>query len=217
MIKIAVAEDNTFLAQAIREKISFFTELKLKFIGINGEDLLDQLNKDPLIDVILMDIQMPKKNGIETTAAVKQKFPHIKIIILTVFDDEENIFKAIQAGADGYLLKDESAIQLHASISEILAGGAPMSPSIALKALRLLRQPAANRISYEQTTDYGLTTREIEVLEQVSKGLTNREIGLNLSISAGTVRKHIENTYRKLQVHNKMEAVSRAQKERIIE
>lgn len=217
MIKIAVAEDNTFLAQAIREKISFFNDLKLKFVGINGEDLLQHLQLDPLIDVILMDIQMPKLNGIETTAVVKQKYPHIKIIMLTVFDDEENIFKAIQAGANGYLLKDENAGQLHAGILEILDGGAPMSPSIALKALRLLRQPIESHQSSTHSKDYGLTSREINVLEQVSKGLTNREIGLNLSISAGTVRKHVENTYRKLQVHNKMEAVSLAQKERIIE
>lgn len=216
MIKIAVAEDNTFLAHAIQEKISFFSDLKLKFIGVNGEDLIQKLQKDPLIDVILMDIQMPKRNGIDTTQLVKQKFPHIKIIMLTVFDDEDNIFKAIQAGADGYLLKDENAGQLHAGILEIINGGAPMSPSIALKALRLLRQPAIERLSEQESTDYGLTKREIDILEQVSKGLANREIGINLSISTGTVRKHIENCYRKLQVHNKMEAVSLAQKERII-
>jgi len=216
MIKIAVAEDNTFLAEAIREKISFFSDLKLKFIGFNGEDLLRQLQIEPLIDVILMDIEMPKLNGIETTYRVKQKFPHIKIIMLTVFDDEESIFKAIQAGADGYLLKDENAGQLHAGILEILNGGAPMSPSIALKALRLLRQPVEKRSDSVPPKVFGLTKREIDVLEQLSKGLINREIGINLSISTGTVRKHIENIYHKLQVHNKIEAISLAQKERII-
>lgn len=143
----------------------------------------------------------------------KKKFPHIKIIILTVFDDEDNIFKAIQAGADGYLLKDENAGQLHAGILEILNGGAPMSPSIALKALRLLRQPAEKRSNMTSSAEHGLTKREIDVLERLNKGLANRDKGVNLSISTGTVRKHIENIYRKLQVHNKMEAVSHTQKE----
>ena len=213
MIKIAVAEDNNFLAQAIEEKLSFFDDLKYKFRGVNGSDFLSKLEEDHNIDVVLMDIQMPEMDGIETTEKLKTKYPHIKVIMLTVFDDEDNIFKAIQAGADGYLLKDESAGTIYEGVMEILEGGAPMSSSIALKALKLLRNPIENQ---EQTKDYDLTKREIEVLEQLSKGLNYNEIADNLNISSGTVRKHIENTYRKLQVHNKVEAISLAQKERLI-
>jgi DNA-binding NarL/FixJ family response regulator len=161
-----------------------------------------------------MDIQMPEMDGIKATELVKQKFPQIKIIMLTVFDDEENIFKSIMAGADGYLLKDESAENLHKGIIEIMDGGAPMSPSIAFKALKILRSPVA--ASRETTFDHQLTPREIEVLEQLSKGLNYAEISDNLFISPATVRKHIENIYRKLQVRNKLEAVNLARKENII-
>lgn len=216
MIRLAVAEDNSFLADIIQEKISFFSDLKLKFIGHNGNDLLNKLELDSNIEVILMDIQMPELDGIRTTSLVKQKYPQIKIIMLTVFDDEDNIFNAIQAGADGYLLKDENASILHAGITDICNGGAPMSPSIALKALKLLRQPITND-SEKSGEDFGLGKREIEVLEQLSKGLNHKEIAENLNISSSTVRKHIENTYKKLQVRNKVEALSIARKERIIQ
>ncbi len=215
MIKIAVAEDNSFLAKSIEEKCSFFNDLKLKFIGINGQHLIELLTTDHNVDVILMDIEMPQMNGIEATLHVKTKYPQIKVIMLTVFDDEENIFKAIQAGADGYLLKDESAGVLHKGILEIMEGGAPMSPPIALKALKLLRNPLT--LKHKPTEqDYNLTKREVEVLEQLAKGRNYGQIAQNLTISEGTVRKHIENTYKKLQVHNKMEAVAIAKDARII-
>ena len=214
MIKIALAEDNDFLAYSIEEKISFFDDLKYKFRGSDGADLLKKLESDHNVDVILMDIQMPVMNGIEATGIIKQKYPQIRIIMLTVFDDEENIFKSIQAGADGYLLKDENPENLHKGILEIMEGGAPMTPSIALKALKLLRNPVD--ISKENTTDYELTKRETEVLMHLSKGLNYGEIAENLFISQGTVRKHIENIYRKLQVRNKLEAVNLAKRERLI-
>lgn len=214
MIKIALAEDNDFLAYSIEEKISFFDDLNYKFHGSDGADLLKKLEPDHNIDVILMDIQMPVMNGIEATDIIKQKYPQIRIIMLTVFDDEENIFKSIQAGADGYLLKDESPENLHKGILEIMAGGAPMTPSIALKALKLLRNPV--ELSKEDPTNYDLTKRETEVLEHLSKGLNYGEIAENLFISQGTIRKHIENIYRKLQVRNKLEAVNLAKRERLI-
>ena len=215
MIKIALAEDNDFLARSIEEKISFFEDLKFKFHGRNGNEFLEKLKTDNNIDVILMDIQMPEMDGISATEAVKQRYPNIKIIMLTVFDDEDNIFKSIQAGADGYLLKDENPENLHKGILEIMEGGAPMTPSIALKALKLLRNPMEeNREDPEK--EINLTKRETEVLEQLSKGLNYTEIGENLIISPATVRKHIENIYRKLQVHNKMEAVNLAKRRRII-
>lgn len=214
MINIALAEDNDFLAYSIGEKISFFGDLKFKFRGSNGNDLLKKLQTDHNIHVILMDIQMPGMDGIKATLEVKKRYPHIRIIMLTVFDDEENVFKSIRAGADGYLLKDENPESLHRGILEIMDGGAPMTPSIALKALRLLRNPEPDLTENKQ--DYQLTRREIEVLDHLSKGLNYGDIAENLFISSGTVRKHIENIYRKLQVHNKLEAVNLARKERII-
>jgi len=158
---------------------------------------------------------MPVLNGIETTEIVKQKYPHIKIIMLTVFDNDENIFNAIKAGADGYLLKEINAKDLHDGILDTLNGGAAMNPSIALKTLKLLRNPITIQ-NKEDKEDIQLTAREIDVLEQLSKGLNYNKIAENLILSSGTVRKHIENIYRKLQVHNKLEAVQKAKRNKLI-
>jgi DNA-binding NarL/FixJ family response regulator len=213
--KIAIAEDNVFLAKAVIEKLSFFEDLQFKFKAVNGAELIGKLELNHNIDVILMDIQMPEMNGIVATGIIKQKYPQIKIIILTVFDDDENIFKSIQAGADGYLLKEIDAEILHRSILEVIQGGAPMTPGVAMKTLKLLRNPQ----DFDQTKQHeetSLTKREVEILEQLSKGLNYQQVADNLYISQGTVRKHIENIYQKLKVHNKMEAVQKAKSKRII-
>lgn len=214
-IKIAIADDNTFLINAVKEKLSFFEELNVKFSAVNGSDLLVKLEANHNLDIILMDIEMPVLNGIETTEIVKQKYPHIKIIMLTVFDNDENIFNSIKAGADGYLLKDINAKDLHNGILETLNGGAAMNPSIALKTLKLLRNPIDIENKNDQE-DIKLTKRETEVLEQLSKGLSYNLIADNLILSVGTVRKHIENIYKKLQVHNKLEAVQKAKRNNLI-
>lgn len=214
-IKIAIADDNTFLVNMVTEKLSFFDDLDLKFSAVNGADLLEKLEENHNVDVVLMDIEMPVLNGIEATEQVKQKFPHIKIIMLTVFDNDENIFNAIKAGADGYLLKEVNAKDLHTGILETLNGGAAMNPSIALKTLKLLRNPL-NIQAIPNKEDIKLTVREVEVLEQLSKGLSYNLIADNLILSVGTVRKHIENIYKKLQVHNKLEAVEKAKKNNLI-
>lgn len=214
-IKIAITDDNTFLINAVKEKLSFFEDLNVKFSAMNGSDLLVKLETNHNLDLILMDIEMPVLNGIETTEIVKQKYPHIKIIMLTIFDNDENIFNAIKAGADGYLLKEINAKNLHEGILETLNGGAAMNPSIALKTLKLLRNPI-DIVNKNDQEDIKLTKRETEVLEQLSKGLSYNLIADNLILSIGTVRKHIENIYKKLQVHNKLEAVQKAKKNNLI-
>lgn len=214
-IKIAIAEDNSFLAKVVIEKLSFFNDLKYKFRGINGIELIQKLDRDHNVDVILMDIQMPEMDGIETTEIVKKRYPHIKIIMITVFDDDENIFNAIKAGANGYLLKEVDAENLHKCILEVINGGAPMTPSIALKTLNLLRNPILAE-NDEAIDEIKLSTRETGILEHLSIGLNYNEIADNLIISPSTVRKHIENIYKKLQVHNKVEAVLKAKKHKLI-
>lgn len=214
-IKIAIVDDNSFLITAVKEKLSFFEDLDFKFSAINGSDLLIKLENNHNLDLILMDIEMPILNGIETTEIVKKKHPQIKIIMLTVFDNDENIFNAIKAGADGYLLKDVNAKDLHDGIIETINGGAAMNPSIAMKTLKLLRNPLDIE-SESDKEDIKLTSREVEVLEQLSKGLSYNLIAENLILSTGTVRKHIENIYKKLQVHNKLEAVQKAKKNKLI-
>jgi len=214
MIKLALAEDNDFLSHSIQERIAIFdNEYELKFRAVNGAELIGKLADNTNVDIVLMDIEMPEMNGIKATEIVKKQYPHIKVIMLTVFDDEQNIFDAICAGADGYLLKDSNPQQLNDAVTEILEGGAPMSPSIASKALRLLRNPGA--IEGKQP-EVDLSKREIEVLQQLATGLDYQKIADNLFISSGTVRKHIENIYRKLQVHNKVEAITKASKAGIL-
>ena len=215
MIRIAIVDDNTFLQKTIQDKLSFFADVEVRMKAIHGQDIIEKLEKNHNIDLILMDIEMPKMNGIEATAIIKSKFPQIKIIMLTVFDNDENIFKAIKAGADGYFLKEVNPQELYNGIQETLSGGAGMTPSIALKTLKLLREPLVfdDSITKEEIS---LTSREIEVLEQLSKGLKYNAIAENLFLSPGTIRKHVENIYTKLQVHNKLEAIQKAKNNKLI-
>lgn len=215
-LRIAIAEDNHFLAKAIREKLSFFEDISVKFLAKNGAELIGKLAEDHLVDVILMDIQMPEMDGIKATELIKNQHPQIKIIMLTVYDDDEYIFRSIKAGANGYLLKEIEAQKLYNSIHEVINDGAPMTPSIALKTLNLLRNPSFESQTQEDLEEIKLSKRETEILVQLSKGLNYNAIAENLIISPSTVRKHIENIYKKLQVHNKMEAVLKAQKRNLI-
>ena len=215
MIKIAIADDNSFLIKTIQEKLSFFDDFTIKFTAVNGEDILEKLEQNHNIDLILMDIEMPKMNGIEATEIIKNKYPQIKIIMLTVFDNDENIFKSIKAGADGYFLKEVNPKELKDGILETLGGGAAMTPSIAMKTLKLLREPIVFE-DCKPCDEVNLTAREIEVLEQLSKGLKYNAIAENLFLSAGTIRKHVENIYTKLQVHNKLEAIQKAKNNKLI-
>ena len=141
MIKIAIVDDNLFLQKTVQEKLSFFEDIEIKSKSLNGKELLQKLEKNSNLDLILMDIEMPEMNGVEATSEVKKRYPHIKILMLTVFDNDEKIFKSIKAGADGYLLKEINPQELYNSIKETLSGGAAMTPSIALKTLKLLREP----------------------------------------------------------------------------
>ena len=214
-IKLAIIDDNTFLIKAIKDKLSFFDDISIKWIALDGSQGLAKLEENHNLDIILMDIEMPVLNGIETTQMVKQKYPHVKIIMLTVFDNDENIFKAIQAGADGYLLKEVDPETLHKGILETINGGAAMNPSIAMKTLKLLRNPVDEKF-LENKEEIKLSKREIDVLEQLSKGLSYTVIADNLILSPSTVRKHIENIYKKLQVHSKIEAVHKAKRHNLI-
>ncbi len=210
IIKIAIAEDISKLAQALKEKIELGVEFKVVDILSNGAEMVKRLEQNHAVDVILMDINMPEMDGVQATEIIANRWPNIKIIMCTVFDDEQNIFEAIMAGASGYLLKDEQPAKVHKAIYEALEGGAPMSPMIAKKSLNLIRRGRPSDAVIEK--DYELTKRELEVLEQIAKGLSYDQISDNLYISYGTARKHVENIYKKMKVHNKVEAIEKAKK-----
>jgi DNA-binding NarL/FixJ family response regulator len=215
MIKILLVEDNLFLQKALEEKLSFFPDVIIKDTAQNGEEAIAILEKNHVFDLILMDIEMPKMNGIKATEIIKSKYPQIKIVMITVYDNDDNIFNAIKAGADGYLLKETKAEKIYEAIGETLSGGAAMSPSIAMKTLKLLKNPVVFE-NLETSEVIELSTREIEVLEQLSKGLKNKDIADNLFISFSTVKKHIENIYKKLQAHNRIELIQKAKQNKLI-
>mgnify|MGYP000547623093 CR=1 FL=1 len=167
---IAIAEDNHRLAQTLIEKLELADNLRVKWHEPNGKLFLEHLEQDHNLAVVLMDINMPVMDGIEATAELKKRYPQLKVIMSTVFDEEQYILKAILAGASGYLLKDEKPDKIHQSKEEVLEGGAPMSSSIAHKALNLIKHGSAEVA--EKKVDYHLTKRETEILEQLASGLS---------------------------------------------
>ena len=204
MIHIAIAEDNAFALQSILDKLAKYDDLAVKLICTHGQDLLSKI-KQQSIYLVLMDIEMPILNGIEATKRLNALNPKIKILALTTFDDDDKIFEMIMAGASGYLLKEESHDVIYRAILDALDGGAAMSASIALKVINMMRR---STVDTKPIKNFDITPREKEILEQLKKGLTYEQIAANLFISYGTVRKHIENIYRKLQVDNKVSAVN---------
>ena len=215
-IKIAFAEDNDFLAKSLTEKLKLFSDqFSLTYRARNGAEMIEYLNSNNVAQVILMDIEMPIMDGITATEKISKNFPDVKIIMLTVFDDDEKIFNAIKAGANGYLLKDESVDKIVEGINVVLQGGAPMSATIAAKTLQLLKRSDLQTPKSEDE-DFNLSKREIEILEKLKLGLDYHQTAEKLFISPFTVRKHIENIYRKLQVNNKMQAVQKATAHNIV-
>lgn len=209
-IKIAVAEDVPELARIIQQKFSVFEEVELVFIASNGMEMLEKL-EDNDVDVILMDINMPVMNGIEATKKIREKYPDVKVIMHTVFDEDDKVFESILAGATGYLLKDDKPSKILLSIEEAMEGGAPMSISIASKVLNFIKYN-----SEKNNEDFNLTQRELQILQRIGKGENYQQIADVLFISPKTVRNHIEKIYKKLQVHNKVDAVTVAIKNKLI-
>lgn len=214
MVTIGLVDDNPTLLRNISQNLAIFNEVQVLFTAGSGLDALEKLNYDKP-DLLLMDIEMPGMDGIETTRRIKELFPEIKIMMLSVLDREDKIFEAIKAGASGYLTKDEKPAKIVSAIEELMEGGAPMSPIIAMKTLQILRNQEVvgqKTETYQSPKEFNLTKREIEILEKVTAGLTYNQIADQLFISAKTARKHIENIYQKLHVHSKLEAVAVAQK-----
>jgi len=174
------------------------------------EPLLQALRTDIPPDIILMDIGLPGINGIEGVRRIKLITPVVQVIILTVFEDSDSIVDAIEAGAAGYLLKGSSLEAIVNSLENILDGGAPINPQIARKILGLFgRMPAP-------TGDYGLTSREKEVLSWLVEGLTKKQIADRLFVSYNTIGKHVSNIYMKLHVQNRGSAVAKTLRERLV-
>jgi DNA-binding NarL/FixJ family response regulator len=205
---LLIYEDN----DQLRESVSNLVEMNDQLELLQAFPHVNEVEAQVVVyqpDLIIMDIEMPGLSGIDATRLLRKKYPDIGILILTVFDDSENILNAIKAGASGYLLKKHIVSRLHMAIEDILDGGAPMSPAVA----RLVLESMHNK---NQASDYGLTQREKEVLLSLSKGNSFKMIAAEYIISIDTVRAHIKKIYEKLQVHSQTEAVSKAINEGLV-
>jgi DNA-binding NarL/FixJ family response regulator len=214
MIRIAIADDKLVNRTVLEEQFALSPKTDLLFSAKNGLDFLEKMGQahaaNRLPQVVLMDIEMPEMDGIETVLRAHILYPDVAFLMLTVFDDDARIFDAIKAGAVGYLLKGETRQALLAAIEEVvLNGGAPLSALIAHKVLRLM-SGGQRPITAEAVSDNGLSEREKEILKLVVQGLDYKDIGERLFISPHTARTHIRTIYKKLQVHSKGEAVTLA-------
>ncbi|MDR9416623.1 MAG: response regulator transcription factor [Gracilimonas sp.] len=211
-IKIGIVEDQRNIREKLVKRFNFFEGIKVVLVAENGEkaiELLDKSSAEESPDILLMDIELPGMSGIDATAHVKASFPNIDIMMQTVFEDQDRIFKSIQAGASGYLLKDESIEHYVAAIREMANGGAPINPAVASKILSQVRQANPNSQYTEEdlTHKFSITEREIDILHGIVKDLTDHQIADEYSISPHTVRTHIKNIYKKLHVHSRASAV----------
>jgi len=213
MYKIAIVDDKSQNRLSLAEKINYSGEIEIVFMARNGNDFLDQLKELPPAkhpQLVLMDIDMPEMNGIEAVRNAHNLYENIKYIMLTVFDDDDKLFDAIQAGANGYLLKEERVDRIVNAIKEVIEKqGAPMSPTIARKALNLLmgnKKDSAEAGAVDTT----LSDREMDILKGLVRGLDYKKIAEELFISPFTVRTHITNIYEKLHVSSKVQAVKLA-------
>lgn len=216
IIRIGLVEDNPINQKSFLQKIEQFPHLSITILASSGSEYLDKIQGIPLHllpAVVFMDIQMPNMNGIETIKLARAHSNAIHYIVLTVFEDEDNIFEAIQAGASGYLLKHENYYSINEAIREVLEfGGSPLSPAIARKTLQLLSKPHGSAEVNNSATiiDTLLTEREREVLVNLVNGYDAKRIGEIISINTLTVRKHIANIYNKLHVNSKAQIISLA-------
>jgi DNA-binding NarL/FixJ family response regulator len=202
-LRIALVEDKPEVRESWRRLITSFPDFSCVLTCSTGEEALKMI--PPIqAEVVLMDIYLPRMSGIECTSRLKELLPQTRIVMLTAVDDDELIFMALEAGADGYLLKRTKPADLHAALLDVLGGGAPMTSEIARRVVESFRRKARDR---ENTV--GLTRREEEILVLLTKGYSNKEIADRLELGVETVRSHLKHIYEKMHVRSRTEAVAR--------
>jgi DNA-binding NarL/FixJ family response regulator len=202
MFKVSIVEDDV----SIRNGILRFIKMQEEFRFIQSYGSVEEYlaGDDEIPDVLLLDIELPGMTGLEGLFHIKKKHPDTEILMLTVYEDKERIFKALQAGAGGYLLKNTSLPKIRSAILEALDGGAPMSPLIAKKVLSFFATETQQTAS---ASEEQLTSREIEVARSLIDGNTYKQVAYYLHISPGTVKQHIKNIYRKLEVNSRVQLI----------
>jgi DNA-binding NarL/FixJ family response regulator len=204
VIRVLLVDDHIIFRKGVAALLTNREEITIVGEAGNGLEAL-KAARELLPDVILMDINMPVCDGLEATRRIKRELPHIKIVMLTVADDNQEIFEAIKSGAQGYLLKNLEPAQLYELLESISRGEAPLSGTIAAKILQEFTQPTLESSQDSDMVDE-LTEREISILELIVAGLTNKEIGTELFISENTVKIHLRNILEKLHLQNRIQA-----------
>ncbi len=212
MIELSIVEDIDEVRQGLKYLIDADPEIKVIRTYDNAESFIESFPLFTIPDILLMDIGLPGMNGIEATQIIKEKYPEIDILILTIFEEEDKILNAIQAGATGYILKNTRPGDLISQIKSIHTGGSPISPNIARKILEEFRKESR----VVEKKDYNLTPREKEILKAIVDGLTYKEISFRHNIASSTVKKHILHIYRKLEVNSKVEFIKKVLDENLI-
>jgi DNA-binding NarL/FixJ family response regulator len=200
MTKVAIVEDNRVIRESLMEFVKSDSECECVCACSTAEKALKEIPKHQP-DIVLMDIQLPDISGIECTAELKQMMPSVQIIMVTVYEDTERIFRALRAGACGYILKRCTPEELVSAIREVRQGGAPMSREIARKVIASFQEPVAAAAEVD-----GLSPREREILELLAAGFPNKQIAARLGLTDGTVRWHLRHVYHKLHVRSRTEA-----------
>jgi DNA-binding NarL/FixJ family response regulator len=218
-VRVAIVDDDSPYRAAISALLALEPSFELTASFASAKDLLARLpaggTSHPW-DLVLMDIEMPGVDGISATAAVKKRFPGLPVVMLTSFEEADRIVRAILAGADGYLVKRWDAREVIEEIRAVVAGGSPMTPSVARSILNAIRGGLRTPTGSATGAGYDLTDREAEVLRALVAGKGYKEIAFDLEISIDTVRSHIRKIYRKLRVHSAPEAVAHALREGIV-
>lgn len=202
-----IVEDNKKIRDLIQRYLDMQDDLSCPVAVDSVEEMLEYLEEHPGPDVILMDIQLPGMSGIKGISIIRDKYPDIEIIMLTVYHDSHKIFKALRAGASGYLLKHTSLPEIKESILKLLDGGAPMSPQIARKVITHFQEEMPKK-----DPDSNLTPREHDIVNGLVDGLSYKMIADRYDISIDTVRAHIRNIYKKLHVNSKAEVIAKSLK-----
>jgi DNA-binding NarL/FixJ family response regulator len=215
MMRILLVDDHVLFRKGVAALLAPRPDMQVVGEAGDGLEAIEAARR-LLPDVILMDIGMPNCDGLAATRCIKREMPHVKIIMLTVSDDDQHLFEAIKCGAQGYLLKNLEPDQLHNMLESISRGEAPLSGVIAARILKEFTQPELGTTRDAEIVDQ-LTPREIEILELVVDGKTNREIASALVISENTVKIHLRNILEKLHLQNRIQAAVYAVRQGLIE
>ncbi len=215
-IRVLVVDDHALFRRGLQMVLEQEDDIEVVGEAADGTEAV-QVASDTMPDIVLMDVRMPKRGGIDACTTIKDAVPSAKIIMLTISDEEADLYDAIKAGAAGYLLKEISIEEVAAAIRAVHGGQSLISPSMASKLLSEFATMIKRTDDRQQVPTPRLTDREMEVLKLVAKGMNNRDIAKQLFISENTVKNHIRNILEKLQLHSRMEAVVYAVREKLLE